>query len=756
MPLEDIYTRIAQVVRVAHRSRELDIAFIDGNMPSTEIVRAEIVYGVHNEEGIQDSPTPSAAIVGKGDRVVVMLIGNNYYVVSRLDRFDMVNNARVAIYPKDVLYDLLGSLCIGSHFVEDGTSYADFVNRETGVITRLQCTDTGELTNRIAWRLFRRLALTYMQNLNFIEIDYASYPRERAGGGGMPTQPLYYNGTIRHKNTINNIPYVHDIPLGKTNYTGDLSIYSGLLSEVELGECHPLCPYDTIKVHYDGGTYIWFDDPDPEWVVVIATYANWDLTKYIKILEVPVYGWAERMAYDTADETLVTDRTDQIEYARHEDLIRELASIERTYIDWGIVDNDWAYSESYNRALNVPAKRIGPNQWSFVIHDGYGYSNGSVIYSYANEQKLSYGIITRTIANEIKANGSPYEYNITYDALAGASIDLWYDLDYVYYDDNAGSKYESQTTTPEQEDKTYIIYTNGDDRLYKKVTIDYDADGEYSSYPWGVDDPFGETGANLGDVHNELREYIYWNSTANLVATYEWDFWFTDSTNEFHAKMSIPAFHYANIEAGLFVFERVKMECKGLGPGSNLTSGSTRSREYVVWYRGTEYVLFEVTMPWNIGVDDFPDIYNFWPWMMDANTPDQPETPPYNYDEEFSTVFFISPFLSYYVEPVSPYVFSAVSYPTIQGDITSALFVAALNTDQEDLKPEYLQVFFDPATEYWVIKLKNVFAITGSRSISYPDGGGSSAEWTHGANVLYNTNGTPTFASPTVTKTINL
>jgi hypothetical protein len=110
----------------------------------------------------------------------------------------------------------------------------------------------------------------------------------------------------------------------------------------------------------------------------------------------------------------------------------------------------------------------------------------------------------------------------------------------------------------------------------------------------------------------------------------------------------------------------------------------------------------------------------------------------------------------YYVEPVSPYKFSAVSYPTIQGDITSALFVAALKTDEEDLKPEYLQVFFDPATENWVIKLKNVFALTGSRYISYTDGGGSSSEWTHGANVLYNTTGTPTFVKPTTSRIITL
>ena len=56
MPLEDIYIRIAQVVRVAHKSRELDITFLDGEVPSNEIVRAEIVYGVHNKEGVQDSP----------------------------------------------------------------------------------------------------------------------------------------------------------------------------------------------------------------------------------------------------------------------------------------------------------------------------------------------------------------------------------------------------------------------------------------------------------------------------------------------------------------------------------------------------------------------------------------------------------------------------------------------------------------------------------------------------------------------------
>lgn len=754
MPLEDIYIRIAQVVRVAHKSRELDITFLDGEVPSNEVIRAEIIYGVHNREGEQDSPTPSAAIVGKGDRCAVMVVGTNFFVVSRLDRFDMVNNNRAAVYPGNILYNLLGSICIGSHFIEDGVSYADFINNETGEIIRLECEDTGEDTNRIAWRLFRRLALTYMQNLNFIEIDYAGYPRERAGGGAIPTQPVYYNGTIRHKNTINNMPYVHDIPLAQTDYTGDLSIYSGLLSEVELGECHPLCPYDTVKVHYDGGTYIWFDDPDPEFVVVIATYPSWDLTRYIKFLEVPVYGWAEHMAYDTADETLVLDRTDQIEYSRYEDTIRELLSITRSWIDWGAVDNDWNYSESYHRALSAPAKRIGPNSWSFAIIDGYGYSNGSVIYKFANEQKIIYGTVTRQISGSIAANGSPYTYDISYDG--PTAVDLWYDLVYSYYDDDAGTKYESQVTTEEIEDRTYVAYTNGDDQLYKKVAIDYYSEGGYAFYPWGVEGVW-DFDENLGDTHNLFREYTYWNSTLNLVATYEFDFWYTVSTHTFHCKQVIPSFHYANIEAGLFVIERIKMECYNtLGPNALLTSG-TRSREYLVWYQGEEYILFEVNMPYNIGTDLFHQIWNFWPWLMDANTPYPPASAPYDYSETFSTVFYVTPFMWYYMAPVDPYVQSAVGYPTMQGDITTALFVATLNTDQEDLKPEYLQVFFDPKTESWVVKLKNVYALTGTRSIDFPDGGGDTTEWTHGVNALYKLgDSVPTFTKPSISKTIML
>ena len=754
MSLDSVYIRIAQVVRVAHKSRELDITFIDGEIPANEVIRAEVIYGVYNRDRVQNSPTPSAAIVGKGDRVVVLVVSEIYYVVSRLDRFDIVNNNRVAVYPENILYDLLGSLCIGSHFVNNGSSYADFIDGVTGEITRLECDNTGENTNRIAWRLLRRLALTYMQNLNFIEIDYAGYPRERAGGGAMPTQPLYYNGTIRHKNTINNIPYVHDIPFGQTNYTGDLSIYSGLLSEVEKGECHPLCPYDTVKVHYDGATYIWFDDPDPEWVVVISVYPSWDLTKYIKFLEVPVYGWAERMAYDTEDGDLVADRTDQVEYARYEDSIRELDSITRSWLDWGVIANDWNYSETFHRALSVPAKRTGPNSWSFAILDGYGYSNGSFIFSFANEQRVSYGTITREISGAIAANGSPYTYNISYDA--PTAVDLWYDLIYSYYDDDAGTKYESQVTTQEIENRTYIIYTNGIDRLYKKVAIDYYSAGGYASYPWGVPGSW-DFDEGLGDTHNVFREYIYWNSLTNLIATYEYDFWYTVSNHTFHCKQSTVALHYVNIEAGLFVIEKIKMECYNtLGPGALLASG-TRSREYIVWYQGDEYILFEVNMPYDIGTDDFPGLWNYWPWMMDANTPYPPASAPYDYSETFSSVFFLQPFMWVYVEPMSPYVVSGAGYPTIQGDITSALFAAALNTDQEDLKPEYLQVFFDPKTEGWVIKLKNIYALTGSRSIDFPDGGGDIIEWTPGSNALYKIgDDAPTFTKPSISKTITL
>lgn len=762
----ELYVRIASVVRVSVRSRELDIIFLDGDTRDQSIYRAEAVFGVAQttpvsggEEGfVEDTVTPSAAVFAKGDRVAVMVDGRRNLVVSRLDTFHYSNSNRAAIYPGRLLVDAMSTFFVGAVLSDTGGhSYADFIDPWSSELVRVEAQNTKKEENRIAYRLFRQLTGCHLQNLTLIEVDDLNKPYERCGGGPIPTQPVHLNGTVRHGNAINYMPYVIDKPFGSTDYSGGLSAYSNARDKVELESCHPLVA-DTLQNWYKGATFMWFDDEEPEWVLMVAVYPTWELCKHIKFIEVPVHGWVENSINDSDDPDIKGDRSNYVEYRRYEDLVRELHSLERDWVDWNTVATVASFSETAHRALCVPAIKTGPNEYKFVIHDGYGYSDGAEIFYGLNEQKLMYGKVTRSVREEgLASNGSPYEYDISYDSPldANTKVSLWYELDYRYYKD-ATDVWESQHTTAETEERMWVVYTDGRNRLLKKVWIDYYCDGEYAFYPWNSTSWGGDVSA-VESIDNQLKEYIYWNGESTLVTTYDFRFQFDGL--EFFLNQSIPVFHYANIEEGLFVIEFVEMYLRNsYGPNYPLTDG-TRSRTFKVWYRGDVFTLFSVDIPFKLTEpkDNFPELYNFWPWILDALTPPKPETP--TYDETFvdDTISYLSPFAGYYVEPISPYVFSAVSYPTIQGDVSSALFVGSYNTDQEDLRSDYLQVFIDPKSDSWGVTVKNLIEIKEDRSISFPDGGGSTADWPHGMNSLYKIGGgSPTFTKPPVSKTYTL
>lgn len=751
----ELYTRIARVERVSVMSRELDVSFLDGEVPSLDLYRAEVLFGTPKSF----MPTPSAAIVGKGDRVVVVVDSDTYFVVSKLDRIEYPNNNRVAVYPENILYDLLSTFCIGAYFEDNEFSFADFINPETLKVTRVQCEAPDLEFNRIPRRLLRRLAFTHLQNFNMIHVDSESWPYERGGGGALATQPILVNGTVRHRRTINGLPYVLDMPFGQTGYSGNLSAYDANLIDVETAKSHPEVP-DTIMNYYKGATYLWFEDPDPEWLVLITVYPSQELTKQIKFVEVPVYGWSEKARNDSEDPGVIQGVSENlIEYRRYQDLVRELDTITRTWIDWPTVESEYWFSEKQHRALSVPAIKVGPNRFKFAIHDGYGYSNGVEIFSGANSQKLLYGSVTRQIRPEgLAPNGSPYDYIIAYDDpnAATSTVDLGYELNYRYVNDGAGVEWESQKTTERTEKTYWIVYTNGVDQLFKKAKIDYYCNGAYASYPWESSGQWSGDVSSISSIQNRLWEYIYWNSTANLVATYSYEFLYTSSTSEFHVTQSIPSVHYANIEEGLFILEIIEIDLVNtLGPGHPLTSGS-RERRFVVWYRGVEYILFNVVIPYAAG-EAFPMILNFWPWLLDTSTPAKPESAPYDVDLNDETIFYLSPYANYFLAPIDPYVYKGMSYPTIQGDISSALFVSARNYDEEDLKADYLQVSIDPKSKSWGVTVKNILEIKDDRTVSFPDGGGDTSVWEHGVNTLLKIgNSDPTFSKPSVNETIAL
>lgn len=758
---ENLYVRIAIVKRISIVSRELDIVFIDGKASNTSLYRGEAVFGAYNNNPEHfDVPVPSASILSVGDRVAVVIDGSKIYIVSRLDRIEYPNNNRVAVYPGNILYAVLSKLCLCAYCTEDSFSYADFIDPETLKVTRIQHSCPNLESNRIAYRLLYELAFTHQQNLNVTHVDSGTYPYETTGGGVLPTQPVIISGTTRHGTRINNVPYVIDMPYGQADNSSGLSIYDYNLTKVNKGSCHPLTEA-TIDTFYNGATVMWFDDPDPEWVLLAVVYPSWELTKTIKFVEVHVNGWSEIARNDSEDSAVtLEDVLNCVEYKQYANLVREVKVIPRNWIDWSTFENSIFYTEQLHRALCIPAKKVGPNTYKFVIQDGYGYSNGTDIVYGACEQKILFGTVTRSVRESTLAtNGSPYDYEITNDDpnATYTDVSLIYELEYKYYNDAAGTEYEYQRTTEAAEKKNWVVYTNGVNQLFKKISIDYNCAGHYTRYPWMPGQSWNGDLTYVDSINNSLSEYLYWDSTANKIFEYKFDLVYDAAIPEFTVTQSLPAFHYVNIELGLFVYEQIDITLTNSdGPGYHLTGGY-RERIFKVWYKGVTYTLFSVLIPYNIGTDIFPDVYNFWPWSLDAGIPQKPSTAPYDSTYTDSSIFYLSPFANYYVSPKAPYLYTAMSYPSAGGDVSSTLLVSAFKTDSDDYKADYLQVFIDPKTSSWAVTVKNIISVTGTRSISFPDGGGDQSMWVDGVNTLYKIGAAaPTFIKPDIDETINL
>jgi hypothetical protein len=258
-------------------------------------------------------------------------------------------------------------------------------------------------------------------------------------------------------------------------------MYSPTLTSLDKASVHPGVAALINRIQYDHYTVIHFDDDDPEWVVVIATYPAWSTAPYIKILEVPVYGWSERARNDDEDTELILDDLDRVNYLKNS-MVRELETITRNWIDWNLLGSDGYYSELLYRGPVFNAKRLAPDTWTFCITDGYPYHNDPDVYQ-INELKRIYGGITRTLATEPTTNGSPYEYTIAHDNPADASTNMqtyWY-LDYHYFT----SPYTGSTygINEDSVDQTSIIYTDGVNELTKKIHVDCNIYGEFTDNP---------------------------------------------------------------------------------------------------------------------------------------------------------------------------------------------------------------------------------------------------------------------------------
>lgn len=771
------YVRVAEVIRVSFSSRELDIRFLDGSIGDTSIYRAESFFGSYAENEGEDKylecPSPSASVLGKGDRVYVVVFSKAVmsgdiivaheamYVVSKFDTFDYINGNTVSVYPDRVLLEYLTGLCLGTLFKED--DYSSIKMLYNGELFELESNNPNSIINRIPYRLIKELTCHENVQIGFTELDGGNQDVVTNGGGPLPVQAQWYNNSVRQGRRINRLPVISARPYGKTDFTGSLSIYSSLIENVHISDSHPL-EVPTLKHYYSGETILWFEDDEPEWVLAIAVYPSWELCKYIKFIEIPVYGWSE-IAKNNVD---AEEGPTLVEYRRYEKYVREVYSLQRSWIDWNVVSFDLEFSDSLHKALIIPAIKIATNKYKFVIHDGFGLSNGSEILFSANTQKLIYGTVERKVrGSSLAPNGSPFDYEVTHDNALSATttVSLWYDTVFRYYsvppEPPVGENitWESQTTTEDTENETWKCYTDGVNTLFKKIAISYYADGYYPSYPW-EDGSEPDDLSGLFYIHNSFKEYFFWNSTLNPVCEYNFLFDFT--SGKYTVNQSIPVFHYANIELGLFVIELIQLDLENLlGMDMPLdVRKSSHKRKFVAWFQKSLYNLFEVDLPYAEG-DLFPPISNFWPWLLDKNTPKKPkltsEDPSYDVTIDNSSIFYLAPFCWYYVEPAPGYSFVAVSYPTFQGDISSALFASVANKSNADvdLRSDYLRVTVDPRDNSWSIHIKNVFDLTGGRSISFPDGGGSFEG--RGSNTLYKLAGSPPqFGAPATTKTIEI
>ena len=485
-----MYVRIAVIVRISTHSIEADFTFIDGEDSDINIYRGETLFGTANPG---EDLIPSASVVGKGDRVAVIVhAGPKYFIVSKLDRFEYNNNNRVAAYPFDVINKCLGGLCIGCEYNPNAYSYADFyipMVEATDLaeeiperIVRLENNNPDPDLNRISDRLFKILHSYGQNNMSTTEVNQPSYPWEKLGGGPMTSAPININGITKQGLNINHIPFIEHLPFADANFVNNLSAYSTTQTSLDKDPVHP--DYNTIdKIKYEHPTIIHFDDTDPEWVVMIAVYPAWVTAPYIKILEVPVYGWSERARNDDEDTTLVILDSDRVGYIRNS-LVRELKTITRSWIDWNLFGSDGLYSEYLHRSPVFTAKRLTPVMWTFCISDGYAYHNDPNVYL-VNKLKRLYGTVTRTIAEAPTTNGSPYDYTISNDDPLSAYTDIqtYYYLDWHYWDNGGGDEGTTWYPNDSVKDQVSIIYTDGVNELTKKIDFACDLTGTFSDNP---------------------------------------------------------------------------------------------------------------------------------------------------------------------------------------------------------------------------------------------------------------------------------
>jgi len=203
---------------------------------------------------------------------------------------------------------------------------------------------------------------------------------------------------------------------------------------------------------------------------------------------------------------------------------------------------------------------------------------------------------------------------------------------------------------------------------------------------------------------------------------------------------------YADVEYDLFVMEKVVTvideDSCNFGPGYPCTGIQTHYG--IVIFQGVEHVIWVYVIP----IDTMPTIWNFWPWILDGNNPEMPETPPYSVDTDYNGPFWHDTHWSAWLGTLVNYTSSVgMGYPGPLFSTDSIACNQIVNTQEMSLPDNFLRVCIDKEKDSFSVKFKCYMRSSGDKVLTYPNV----------IDTLYRFNGGAVhYNNPTVEVTIEL
>jgi len=704
------YIRIGRVERVSLISRDMDVQFIDGEYVDSVFTEEPVVaVCVVGSDEPSTTYAPSASVYGRGDIVCVILTSSGELLaVSLADMYTHSNRENFALVRGWALYDTLNGVLVDILDAEP-LSHITFWDPASHIVTKI----VGDPSKRhVLRRILDHFLYAGQNSFDCSLVNDGGYPVETLNGGPKTNLPFfpYPERKVDGKN-INGFGYVEDKLFGQADMTADLTMYHSTLTGLYTASIHPEVAA-VIETIYESATILWFSEEDPDYVLVACCFPAWDTAQYINFIEVPVYSLAGRKFLERDESGDIT-----LSWQRYADQVREIATIQRSYIDWTAHGGDVLHSERLNRGLLIYTPR---NESSFTTTfgfiDGYGYDQSGVLFD-VNKLKKVEGTITRSGiqgGDAVATNGSPYSYSISHNnPVSTGTVDNWYSTRF-QYEYNAGDPWEEQTCNDNT--KVYPHFTDGTNTMHRTVDFEYHCDGWYDGdlvdgrTAWS-DRSSGANNAGL--ILNQVWHRMYRND----VLLYTDHFRLEKNTGNLWGYHVYNFIHYADVSYNLYVIERIEVtideSSASLGPGAPCTG--TIFRTGLVMFEGVETVIWTLSMP----ITTFPTIWNFWPWVSDSGAPDRP-TPPDSSDSNHNSVFYYPPFFEYYTPELSEYSAQALNYPAPSNDICSTLYINIKDGTEKHKRSDYLQVSIDTAADSFSVRFQ-CFLDPAGGTLNYPN-----------------------------------